>query len=988
MSQSNPARPAKVWRCNCVKHCKGVLKQVSKHQYNLHAPHRVRLEDVLAHFVPVLPGGAPQFVPIVPVRPVFAPARRVHVEDDPSMPGLMDIDYSDSDDEDEDSSGEDDNVIAPPGRLVSPLSPARSAAPEDDENGPRPLTPPADPKYGYTEDVGAPHDSRRQEVHDVHVFINSLKTATLKNSGLSEEAIARMGAPRTDPTGNVTPAERVGLRMFCARGDALEENFSDNREAFMELAKEPIPTYEQVKRLVSDLTGIDAILMDMCMNTCVAYVGVFAAFEQCPFCGELRYDVWKLTQGRKVPRCTFQTYPLGPQLQAMWASPENARLMEHRAQETQRITDTAEADPNALPDYDDIYYGQVYIDTVQEEDRAKAIHTDDMVLMFSIDGAQLYESKASDCWFYVWVLFDLPPNQRYKKQFVLPGAVIGGPHKPKNIDSFIYPGLYHVAALQREGLRVWDASENRLFTSYLYLLLVTADGPAMAYLNGLVGHQGAHGCRLTSLELDHPDIILHTFSQSTPAETRARYQANLLLVESSRNNAIYARNRLQTGIAKPSIFSGLPRILGMPDSFGADLMHLLTLNLPDLVLGFLRSTLACEEPDTQDNWPWAVLKEKAAWVAHGKLVADATHCLPGSYDRPPRNPAEKISSGYKAWEWQLYTWGFLPGLLRAIQGPVYYRHFCKLAWSVRTSIQWVETLYYQRRRERLHFLRQSVHATTHIIPEITRLGPGTLYTQWTLENYIGNITREIKQHNTPYANVSECALRRCQVNLLKAMIPALADDPALPCGTIDLGNGYVLLHALDTHSRGVSPAEAVAILAYLVLVGAPQPGWIPLVRRWARLRLPHGQIARTAWKECHLEMRGRQPRRSCMVKLVGKPSRFAEVQYFFQFNIAGVERTLAMITPFTLPDPAILAESENTILACNHPGDADCEVIEVMDIASVVAMVPLPLTLAEAAEPDAAACYGSRFFVIERPGLDVAYLAGREEPMEGQADNI
>lgn len=122
--------------------------------------------------------------------------------------------------------------------------------------------------------------------------------------------------------------------------------------------------------------------------------------------------------------------------------------------------------------------------------------------------------------------------------------------------------------------------------------------------------------------------------------------------------------------------------------------------------------------------------------------------------------------------------------------------------------------------------------------------------------------------------------------------------------------------------------------------------------------------------------------------MVGKPSRFAEVQYFFQLKIAGIEHALAMIAPFTPPDPAILAESENTVLACNHPGEADREVVEVKDIASVVAMVPLPLTPAEAAEPDAAARYGSRFFVIERPGLDVAFLAGREEPMEGQADDV
>ncbi|KAI0365276.1 hypothetical protein BV20DRAFT_902498, partial [Pilatotrama ljubarskyi] len=180
----------------------------------------------------------------------------------------------------------------------------------------------------------------------------------------------------------------------------------------------------------------------MCVNTCLAYVGPFAVYEQCPYCGEPRYDAWTLAHSKEVARRTFQTYPLGPQLQAMWASTENARLMKHRAQETTRILAQGRQNPQTVPDYDDVYYGQAYLDAVQDE--ANPIRNDEMVLMFSIDGAQLYESKASDCWFYVWVLFDLPPDARYKKRYVLPGAVIGGPKKPKNIDSFIFPGLYHV----------------------------------------------------------------------------------------------------------------------------------------------------------------------------------------------------------------------------------------------------------------------------------------------------------------------------------------------------------------------------------------------------------------------------------------------------------------------------------------------------------------------------------------------------------------
>jgi hypothetical protein len=42
-------------------------------------------------------------------------------------------------------------------------------------------------------------------------------------------------------------------------------------------------------------------------------------------------------------------------------------------------------------------------------------------------------------------------------------------------------------------------------------------------------------------------------------------------------------------------------------------------------------------------------------TAHGWLVADATTpFFPSSFHRPPRNPAEKISSGYKAIEYFHY----------------------------------------------------------------------------------------------------------------------------------------------------------------------------------------------------------------------------------------------------------------------------------------------------------------------------------------------
>ena len=103
-----------------------------------------------------------------------------------------------------------------------------------------------------------------------------------------------------------------------------------------------------------------------------------------------------------------------------------------------------------LSEYSDVLHGTNLIDAFEDG----RIKEDDVVLMFSIDSAQLYAKKASACWIYIWVLFNLPPSLRYKKSFVFIGGFIPGPNNPRNIDSFLLPGLHHLVSLQKEGLRI------------------------------------------------------------------------------------------------------------------------------------------------------------------------------------------------------------------------------------------------------------------------------------------------------------------------------------------------------------------------------------------------------------------------------------------------------------------------------------------------------------------------------------------------------
>ena len=70
--------------------------------------------------------------------------------------------------------------------------------------------------------------------------------------------------------------------------------------------------------------------------------------------------------------------------------------------------------------YDDVYCSSTLLEAAKRGD----LNSQDTVLMLSIDGAQLFESKLSDCWIYIWVLLNLAPDLRYKKRYVLPGGFI------------------------------------------------------------------------------------------------------------------------------------------------------------------------------------------------------------------------------------------------------------------------------------------------------------------------------------------------------------------------------------------------------------------------------------------------------------------------------------------------------------------------------------------------------------------------------------
>ncbi|KAH8930673.1 hypothetical protein BT69DRAFT_1190757, partial [Atractiella rhizophila] len=165
----------------------------------------------------------------------------------------------------------------------------------------------------------------------------------------------------------------------------------------------PTLSLDQIKRLVRNQSRIIPEAFDMCPNTCIAYTGSRCDLRECPKC--------------HLPRYRQKTMRSGRTKDARWATPQGSSALKHRARRTKALLTKCPL-PGMVPDqFDDIYCGSDYLKLVHE----KEILPSDTLLAFLLDSAQVFNNKKpSDAIFIIMINYNLPPEIRYKQQYVIP----------------------------------------------------------------------------------------------------------------------------------------------------------------------------------------------------------------------------------------------------------------------------------------------------------------------------------------------------------------------------------------------------------------------------------------------------------------------------------------------------------------------------------------------------------------------------------------
>ncbi|KAI0323896.1 hypothetical protein GY45DRAFT_1375978 [Cubamyces sp. BRFM 1775] len=504
---------------------------------------------------------------------------------------------------------------------------------------------------------------------------------------------------------------------------------------------------------------------------------------------------------------------------------------------------------------------------------------------------------------------------------------------------------------------------------------------------------------------DHPDIP--TASLGRPSTVQ--YHNHLQILLSASNDAQYKRLRRATGLCKPSILSGLSRTLPIPHLFPVDIMHLGCLNIPDLYLNLWRGTIKGATRSDPRAKSYAVLADEDEWMAHGREVERAMPYLPGFFDRPPRNIAEKVNSGYKAIEYKTWFYGYLPARLRARLGREHWLQLCSLVrgmmliWSevilkadlhearerLSYAVEKHEELYYARDIDNLHVVRPCIHLLWHLPDLVVLIGALIVVSQFPMERHIGDLGGQIRLHSNPYANLSHRAFRRCQENAIKALHPPLdrmrRKHGVLPRGALDLGDGYVLLRAMDRTSRPVPSAEAATIYDYLLMhepvlcAGQERHSFRYKVRKWGRVRLPNETVARSAWKEQAKPLS--RARIARCVKFASSDGRVEIGEVLYYARIGDSHHPVAVVAPFASRNEELYLDSFRTVQSHRYQGHQGLVVIQVKAILSVVAMVPEDTLESVDLHNDYSHFHsGKAYFVVEKMGFEVKIWRQPSDP--------
>jgi hypothetical protein len=280
----------------------------------------------------------------------------------------------------------------------------------------------------------------------------------------------------------------------------------------------------KLRKLLGEIVPLKPTLVDCCFNSCVAFTGQLTNNDNCPQCGESRYQLGTTPQTARK-RAVY--WSVVDSLKAQYKDKDRAKSLRYRRDYTSTQVYTAGSHIG------DVFDGLHYKALVS---RGFFMDHRDVALIASMDGYQIFRQKRDDCWVILLINANLPPETRVQRENLMISALVPGPKAPKNFNSFLRPLVDELKQLQgiiskfyvyytsintslltnSEGVPCVDGKTGASFILHAHILSWSGDIPALTKIMCTTGHHSYKACRFCFIKGIYSEGSRHIYFPLKP----------------------------------------------------------------------------------------------------------------------------------------------------------------------------------------------------------------------------------------------------------------------------------------------------------------------------------------------------------------------------------------------------------------------------------------------------------------------------------------
>lgn len=295
-------------------------------------------------------------------------------------------------------------------------------------NPPHPPHP--SPEYYDDNEVSYEHNSP-SESYDDEVFLSDFCEHDYDYHENDCQSESELDEPGNDEMTSSEESLIEGLRLLY-----VKSNFNFSEAAFNDIIKVFRNNCEislfKIKNKLKLIVGIEPQIYDMCVNSCCAFTGDFENESKCRYCSKSRYYAGKAR--KHLPYISIIE-----RLKLQFKNSQRSRELLYRYNYTYNKENLFH------DDIGDIFDGQIYRELL---DSGYFPDSRDIAFSASCDGYQIFRQKTDDCWVFLFLNNNLPQELRVKKENLMITLIIPGPKQPQDFNSFLYPLIQEMKALQ------------------------------------------------------------------------------------------------------------------------------------------------------------------------------------------------------------------------------------------------------------------------------------------------------------------------------------------------------------------------------------------------------------------------------------------------------------------------------------------------------------------------------------------------------------